>query len=212
MKKLLSIIGVAAMLATGGNARAQTFQDDLNNLWKDTLGSSNMVYAGFAERKLTGNADSAGLIGAFNFNNNFAIIGGINHQWARGQAGSTYNISGGIQLQLRVYPLHAFGFTNFYIVPFGVTAVGTPVNGDNGGNLMNANRAGANIPIYTWTINKNPLEVSAGGFYGNQTGTGKYDGNWAGVDIAVRWGDGGASMAAIDLRTKYAMRQQDRDF
>ena len=214
ISRIILILALAILaLSIPAVCRAQSISTDLSNLWADTLGSSNMVYAGFGERKLKGNADSAGVIGAFNFNGNVAAIGGIGRQWMKGGPAITYTISGGLQLQAKIAPLKSFGLTNFFVNPFVASVIGTPMNGQNGGNIMNANRVGANIPIYTFTINKNPLEISAGGFYGNQTGTGPYNGNWVGVDLAANYGNAGASVAANDtyLRDEYANLRPDFD-
>jgi len=207
MKFTKTILLAALFLCAGLTAsKAQSISTDLSNLWADTLGSSNMVYAGFGERKLKGNADSAGVIGAFNFNGNVAAIGGIGRQWMKGGPAITYTISGGLQLQAKIAPLKSFGLTNFFVNPFVASVIGTPMNGQNGGNIMNGNRVGAQIPIHTFVINKNPLGISIGGFYGNQTGTGPYNGNWAGLDLAVNYGTGSSYLAANDLylRESYA--------
>lgn len=201
------VITVTALLALAGVSRAQSVSQDLSNLWNDTLGSSNMDYAGFGERKLKGNADSAGFIGAYNFNGNVAAIGGIDHQCMKGGPAATYNLSGGLQLQAQIAPLKSFGLTNFFVNPWVASVIGTPMNGQNGGNIMNGNRVGAQIPLHTFIINKNPLGVSLGGFYGNQTGTGPYNGNWAGLDLAVNYGTGSSYLAANDRYESYAMEQ-----
>jgi hypothetical protein len=160
---------------------------DITGLYNDTIGSTNFVYAPFYERKLTGNASKAGLLGAYNFNNNVALVGGFAHQWSP-DAANNFTLSGGVQLQARIYPFKNFGWTNIYVNPFVATVIGTPLNGGNGGNLMNCNREGLYYQLYAWKFTANTLSIDGGIYYGNQTGTGSaFDGNWMGGFFAFAW-------------------------
>lgn len=196
MTKIKHLFIVLTLSVLTLSAKSQDLNTDLQNLFADTIGSSNMVYAPFFARKLTGNADEAGLLGFYNFNNNVAAGIGIAHLWqpSGGQASSTFTLSVGLSLRADIYPLKVFGLTNFAVEPFGITAVGTPVNGENHGNLMNANRIGAAVQIYKFNAGKNIITFNAGAFYGNQTGTGYFDGNYAGGFTAGGWSSADGSI------------------
>lgn len=201
MKKLIAVIGLVTLLA-GVSAKAQTnINSALQVIWDDTLGSSNMVYAPFFERKLTGNADGVGILGLYNFNENVAAGAGLVHQWqpSGGQAASTFSLSANIQLKYTINPFSALGWTWFQPTIFAGSAVGTPLNGDNHGNLMNNNLAGAVIPIHTWMVGKATITIAVEGFYANQTGSGYYDGNWAGGGPAGGWNTEGSLPAAAKV-------------
>lgn len=201
MKKIIaSILAGAALFAC--HARAQTNLTTWNDIaqaaWDKSLGSSNMVYAPFFERKLTGNADGAGVLGLYNFSDNVAAGIGFLHQWqpSGGEAASSFSIAANVQLKATINPFSAIGWTWFRPTIFGGTAVGTPLSGDNHGNLMNNNLVGAVIPIHTWTVGKAVITVAVEGFYSNQTGSGYYDGNWAGGGPAGGWSTDGSLPAA----------------
>ncbi len=171
-------------------SQAQTVQKDLGALYADTLGSTNSTYVVFGERKLTGDADKVGALWFFNANDNIAVGGGVAREWTpnRSAAPASFNLSAGIQLSISIAPLNAFGITNKFARPFVGTFVGTPFSGQNSGNLMNATRTGADIRIYQFDLKKNPLIISGGGYYGNESGTGIYAGNWAGGYLRISWG------------------------
>lgn len=190
MKKLKSFLIGAVLAAAVINLRAQSFQQDVANLYDDTIGSTNSTYATFAERKLTGDAWKAGGLWFFNASDIVAIGGGFAREWTpnNSTAPSSFNLSAGIQLSVAIAPLNVFGITNKFARPFAGSFVGTPFNGNNSGNLMNANRAGADVRFYQFNTLKNPVIISGGGYYGNETGTGVYAGNWAGAYLRVSWG------------------------
>jgi len=183
------IIGLAALLCAGG-LQAQTIPQDLSNIYNDTLGSTNSTYVVFGERKLTGDANKVGGLWFFNANDNVAVGGGVAREWTpnNSHAPASFNLSAGIQLSMAIAPLNAFGITNKFARPFAGTFVGTPFSGENSGDLMNANRAGVDFHIYQTKLGKNPLILSGGAYYGNETGTGYYSGNWAGGYLRLSWG------------------------
>lgn len=172
-------------LALAGKVSAQTNVTQFAQIiWDDTVASSNTVYSPFFGRKLTGDADEAGVAGLFNFNGVVAAGLGIVHQWQPNghNAASTYNFSATLQIKETVRPLETFGETNFAFTVWGSTAIGTPFSGDNDGNLMNANCVGLVVQIWSWNIgsgaNEKQITLDVDGFYQNQTGTGYYNGNW----------------------------------
>ena len=182
---------LAAVLCCGlFTASAQNFQQDIANIYADTIGSTNSTYIIAGERKLKGNANKVAALWLYNANDNVAAGAGIAKEWSpNGSAPSaSYNLTVGIQLSAAIAPLNLFGITNKFARPFVADFVGTPFSGQNSGELMNASRAGVDVHIYKWNINKNPLLLSAGGYYGNETGTGYYAGNWAGGYLRVSWG------------------------
>ena len=197
MKKLKLLIG-AVFLAAVINTQAQTnIANDFENLWKDTAGSSNAVYAVAGERKLTGDAWKVAAVGLFNINDYAAAGIGVAHEWTPSHeaAPNSFNLTVDFQAQLPFTPFANFGWTNFILTPFAFAGTGTPFAGQNQGNLMIVTRAGAHLDIYAFKIKSAPVTIGAGGFYGNETGTGYYQGNWAGGYVSFNVG--GASDPVI---------------
>jgi hypothetical protein len=169
-----------------GSIGSQGIGTTLSMLYNDTIGSSNFIVAPFAGRKLTGNASCAGVLAAYDINQNIGLVGGIDHLWSSGAASSTFTLSGGLQIQAVIHPFNRLAFLPLWLQnepahPFAMSLVGAPMSGQNSGNVMNLNRVGIyfDIPVTkTW-------QFDIGAAFGNRTGCGPaYDGNWVNLFIA----------------------------
>ena len=203
MKKLLSLIGVAALLATTTNAQTATTNappdffsglgTQLNSLGISTS-PTNYAVAIFYGRSLKGNKSAEGIMLVENVNNNIGICAGIDTLQGGGKLGSANIVGGGITIKSQTHPLRwlagqvstntATWAYNARAVVYGVSLVGTPLNGTGSadGGLSAVNRVGAVVDLFTY---KN-FQFSLGGDYGNRTGAGNYSGNWIDVLFSVR--------------------------
>jgi hypothetical protein len=159
---------------------------DLIGAWgKAIIDSTNMAVAGFYGRKLTGQGSVAGALVSYSLFQNMALIAGAEHLWGASGTNTAQNftLSGGISLNASfdVYTNKSFRIT---LNPFGMSLVGSPLNGANSGNLMNVNRIGADIDLLP--IGGTGWELCLGGAYGNRTGDGSYNGNYGDVFLAAK--------------------------
>ena len=136
-------------------------------------------------------------------NGSVGVIGGIDRLFTTGgtrMPSDTFTLAGGIQLSTKIAPLKFIGYTNLLVTTGVASLVGTPMSGQNGGNLMNLNRVFAYADLFTFHVNKQPVVLSVGPAFGNRTGAGsQYNGNWVNFIAGVHWGDFGQSMASADL-------------
>ena len=146
-----------------------------------------------------------GALYAYNLTTNAAVVGGVDRLFTTkgGVQPDNFTLAGGFQLSAQ-RPL--FGSTNFIGHAGVASLVGTPTSGSNGGDIMNLNRVFGYVDIYSFKVIKTPVILSLGAAYGNRTGCGsQYDGNWANVLLAARWGDQGVSMGAASLEDEKLM-------
>ncbi len=161
-----------------------TFSDALSVFGRSVAQSTNLAVIGFVGKKLTSGSNPdyvAGGLVSFNLMKNLALVGGAEHLWGETNSAS-FTLSGGIGLNASFNVL-SNSWLNLNLNPFAISLVGSPLNGANGGNLMNVNRLGADFDIHTF---QDGWVVSIGGAYGNRTGCGLYDGNWADIFLAVK--------------------------
>ena len=161
------------------------------------LSSNPSNYAGAVTfgKSVSKDQYSGSLIVVENVNNNLGVIAGFDHLWLGGKTGSANLVSGGLTLKAQVHPLrwaYSLVSTNqtswAYTLTgtmFGVSMVGTPMNGtSNDGGLCAINRAGLNLDM----IKVGKVQLSIGGDYGNRTGAGNYSGNWVDLVFSGRVG------------------------
>jgi hypothetical protein len=202
---IIGAIAVCVALTTSVVVHAQSVGQDIENIYNDTLGSTNGAAAGFFGKSLNkSDTYCAGAIYAFNITpqGGAAVVGGLDRLFTTsgGTQPDNFTISGGFQLATSLTPLSKFGYTNFVVRTGVATLVGTPMSGSNGGDIMNLNRVFGYTDIHTWMLAKNPLVLSLGAAYGNRTGAGsQFDGNWVNILLGAHWGDNAASMASNDL-------------
>ena len=84
-------------------------------------------------------------------------------------------INGGIQLQLPLHPLTNYGYPNFELTPFGVSAAGSPFQGTSNNNgLETIQSAGLKLGFgHLWGG-----DFGVGVLYGTRTGAGTYSGGY----------------------------------
>jgi hypothetical protein len=200
MKKLKLITAVAALLAIGFTARAQTSTNaDIYDNIGAVLGNlglsshpTNYAAATFLGHSIKGQQLSAGQVVVENVNNNIGVAAGIDHLWYGGKTGSANVVAGGITLKAPAHPLtflssdtnswtHKFTFS-----PFAIALVGTPINGTGNANggLASITRAGLNFDL----ANIKGWELGADIDWGKRTGAGNYSGDWADVSLSIRKG------------------------
>ena len=142
-----------------------------------TIGTTNGVFVVTAARKLTGNANRFSLDYFYSFNNNAALVLGVDNARSGGYSVSSI-LKGGLTLKSEIAPLKNFGLTNFLVQPYGFVLMATPISGtSNNGGIGQLAGVGLN---YEHSFTKN-LSMDIGGFYENATGQGQFDGNWAGI-------------------------------
>jgi hypothetical protein len=200
MKKLKLITAVAALLAIGFTARAQTSTNaDIYDNIGAVLGNlglsshpTNYAAATFLGHSIKGQQLSAGQVVVENVNNNIGVAAGIDHLWYGGKTGSANVVAGGITLKAPAHPLTFLSSdTNswthkFTVSPFAIALVGTPINGTGNANggLASITRAGLNFDL----ANIKGWELGAGIDWGKRTGAGNYSGDWADVSLSIRKG------------------------
>lgn len=113
-----------------------------------------------------------GLAVAYNFNLSQTIQAGpiiaLDH------VDNFLGFSGGITAQATIHPFASLGATNFAIVPFAISAVGTPLagSGSSNGGLETENSGGL-LVNFGHVLGGH---FFAGGTYGTRTGAGAYSG------------------------------------
>lgn len=111
-----------------------------------------------------------GLAGVYNVNNYFGAVVAVDY------VDQFLGVTGGIQLQLPTHPLAHFGLTNFMVMPFVISAVGTSLQGGGSGNggVQTINTAGIDTHFgHLWGG-----QFLVGGAYGTRTGAGAYSGGY----------------------------------
>lgn len=155
--------------------------DLAGKLYSAVTTSTNLAIAAFYGKKTTGRDNVAGALVSYDLLSNMALVVGGEHLWGETNEAS-FTVSGGLQLHAD-RSFSPFGHTNLLTVGiFGMTLIGTPLNGDNNGNLMNVNRVGGDIRLAQFG---GGWELLLGAAYGNRTGTGNYNGNWVDVFLCA---------------------------
>ena len=155
----------------------------MQQFYDSTIGTSNGVFVVTAARKLTGNANRFSLDYLYSFNQNAALVLGIDDIRSGGYSQANI-LKGGLNLKADIYPLKNFGVTNFFVTPFAFALAATPVNGtDNNGGI--GQLAGAGVS-WEHSFTKN-LSMDLGAFYENSTGESQFNGNWAGVMAGLHY-------------------------
>ena len=173
----LFLIGIVLEIVSGAMlAQAQAFNSGLNQIVDSMV--TNGAVAVIGGKSLTkSDTYQVGAIYAYNITTNAAVIGGVDRLFTTGASAQSDNftLAGGFQLSAQ-RPL--FGSTNFIAHGGVATMVGTPMSGQNGGNIMNLNRVFGYVDIFKFTVIKTPAVISLGAAYGNRTGCGsQFDGN-----------------------------------
>lgn len=155
----------------------------MQQFYDSTIGTSNGVFVATAARKLTGNANRFSLDYLYSFNNNAALVLGIDDIRSGGYSQANI-LKGGLNLKADIYPLKNFGVTNFFVTPYAFALAATPVSGtSNNGGI--GQLAGTGI-AWEHSFTKN-LSMELGGFFENSSGEGTYSGNWVGVLAGVHY-------------------------
>jgi hypothetical protein len=184
MKKYLIAI-MALLVATVSQAQTNSiplpasteYSSLVQQLYDDTIGTSNGVFVVTAARKLTGNANRYSVDYIYSFNDVAGLILGVDDIRSGGYSQANI-LKGGLNLQANVYPFKNFGLTNFFVTPYAFALIATPTGGtSNNGGIGQLTGAGVS---FEQKLTKN-LSLEVGGFYENSTGEGSYNGNWAGV-------------------------------
>ena len=197
-----ALVVAVTMLFSQCRAQAQSLSQDFKNIYNDSLGSTNSTYAFFGEKKLTGDAYKIGGVWLYNANQYIAAGGGIAHEWSPSGAApsANFNLTVGVQFSMAIAPLSVIGYTNEFAHPFVGTFVGTPFSGQNSGSLMNSTRTGCDFHFYQFAIRKTPVILSGGAYYGNETGTGYYAGNWVGGYLRLSYGQFSSPTLSDDMK------------
>lgn len=188
MKNKIAIIG-ALLVSAVINLNAQTtnaipnllgsseYSSLAQQVWDDTIGTSNGVFVVTAARKLTGNANRFSVDYLYSFNSIAGLVIGID-DIRSGNYSQASILKGGLNLQANVYPFKNFGVTNFFLTPYAFAVVTTPMGGtSNNGGIGQLTGTGVS---FEQKFSKN-LSLEVGGFYENSTGEGAYNGNWIGA-------------------------------
>jgi hypothetical protein len=195
MKKLFITTAMAALLAIGFTARADTVAATITvytnasggttyvtnaasqtasgwqpilNIYDNLLNASNIAVAPFGLALTSGDKKGtwgAGILALYNVNNFVGVGIGMYY------LGDWYEFNGSVQLQ---YPMPMT--TNLVLTPFVVAGIGTSLSGanSNNGSVDVVSQIGANIDVVN--IGKG-WELGFGAFFGNITGAGAYSGN-----------------------------------
>ena len=186
MKHIITIIAALFVAVLTSSAQTTNQTPDLisgqygglaQQLYDDTIGTSNGVFVATAARKLVGNANRFSVDYIYSFNDVAGLILGVDDIRSGGYSQASV-LKGGLNLKAKVYPFKNFGATNFFVTPYAFALIATPMGGtSNNGGV--GQLAGAGVAYEHW-FSKN-LSLELGGFYENSTGEGQFNGNWAGV-------------------------------
>jgi hypothetical protein len=188
----LFLCACAPVMAQSTNAVPDLISQQYGSLaqqvYDDTIGTSNGVFVATGARKLVGNANRFSLDYIYSLTPGATNVGaglviGIDDIRA-GSLSQANVLKGGVTLNANVYPFKNFGATNFFVTTYAFSLVATPTSGtSNNGGIGQLSGAGAS---YEQHFTKN-LSLELGGFYENATGEGKYNGNYLGVLFGLHY-------------------------
>jgi hypothetical protein len=203
MRKITIIIltiAIGLLIVAARNAHAQNpvqvvFDSAVKNgavgggFWRATTGNHNIASYDYLYALTTQpNGLGAGLI----VGGDCMFGGGSSAQWN--------DVKGGFAIKYQ-FNLGAIGFTNTVLEVYGGTAVATPRSPAVG--VGNITFVGLDYRLKLYQRIYFHIDPA----YQTRTGQGEFDGNYLGIQAFFSLGDGGASMVALDERTRIAMRE-----
>ena len=178
MKIKSTIIGLA--LLTSITAQAQTNQ--YTSIFQPLFDASQWTFAGGYGHSISGVGRNLAFADvAYSFNQNVAVVGGVEDLWRAGGSSQFAVVKGGITLKTTLYPFKWTGVSflaNRQANPWAGILMSTPKNGNNVGTIT---IAGMDFDLYK----TGQFSFSVDGLYENRSGQGEWDGNYVGGFIAV---------------------------
>lgn len=205
MVKIL-IAGLGLQMLCSVSAQAQTNNTSLGGLIGEFMGSPDTHYIVGGEKGVSSgnkNCYEAYALLAHTVSTNFvdlAVGGGLGEMWStvKGVPASTFQLSGNISVSQTFTPLGTFGITNWNVATGGQQIIGAPLNGGNQGNLLIQSGVFVEPVDLNFSIKSVPCNISLGGTFANQQGTGGFNGNYAGAYLAFMRGSKDAGMTVMN--------------
>lgn len=177
MKRQITIIGIAALLATTTcaqtNAPSGSFLSGLETMASAVVNAKNWTVLGGYGRGLHGSKNLAFEDVAYNFTENVGLLVGLDQLWAAGKSQNN-TVRGGVTLSAKVHPFAFLGstvLTNMVATPFVSDCVATGYGGDSVANVL---ATGMNFDI----VKIGNFEVISGFFFEKRTGQSDWDGDY----------------------------------